>query len=204
MVPAEVHAAARAGVGDQAGAEQQAAAAARPHRAVGQDPRRHGGRLGDRRRGADAPELCEVLHRKRARDVRRRVLPMLEDAGIIEVEGDTVRLAADWSERLEAARVAGGELEADELAERRRKMASRAYHRRHETPKSRAERRRPPGRRAQPRAAPGRAGRHSRAQPPRPRRRRSCARRRPSSGIGSGRWEAYGSSSCRTSHTTKA
>jgi Domain of unknown function (DUF3854) len=82
-------------------------------------------------------ELCEVLHHKRARDVRRRVLPMLEDAGIIEVEGDTVRLAADWLERLEAARVAGGELEADELAERRRKLNSRAYHRRPETPKSR-------------------------------------------------------------------
>ncbi len=81
-------------------------------------------------------ELCEVLHRKRARDVRRRLLPMLEDAGIIEVEADVVRLAVDWSERLEAARVAGGELEADELAERDRKLKSRAYHRRHEAPKS--------------------------------------------------------------------
>ena len=82
-------------------------------------------------------ELCEVLHRKRARDLRRRVLPMLEAAGIIGVEGDTVRLAADWSERLEAARRSGEELEADELAERRRKMASHAYHRRKEAPKSR-------------------------------------------------------------------
>jgi hypothetical protein len=81
-------------------------------------------------------ELCEVLHRKRARDVRRRVLPMLEDAGVIEVDADTLRLAADWSERVEAARVAGGELEADELAERRRKLNSRAYHRRNEAPKS--------------------------------------------------------------------
>jgi hypothetical protein len=81
-------------------------------------------------------ELCEVLHRKRARDVRRRVLPMLEDAGVIEVDADTLRLAADWSERLEAARVAGGELEADELAERRRKLNSHAYHRRNEAPKS--------------------------------------------------------------------
>jgi hypothetical protein len=82
-------------------------------------------------------ELCEVLQRKRARDVRRRVLPMLEDAGIIEVDGDAVRLDSDWLERLEAARVAGGELEADELAERRRRLNSRAYHRRHEAPKSR-------------------------------------------------------------------
>src|SRR5919107_279005 len=82
-------------------------------------------------------ELSEVLHRKRTRDVRRRVLPMLEDAGIIELEGDAVRLDSDWLERLEAARVAGGELEADELAERRRRLNSRAYHRRHEAPKSR-------------------------------------------------------------------
>jgi hypothetical protein len=81
-------------------------------------------------------ELCEVLYRKQARDVRRRVLPMLEDAGVIEVDADTLRLAADWSERLEAARVAGGEPEADELAERRRKLNSRAYHRRNEAPKS--------------------------------------------------------------------
>ena len=81
-------------------------------------------------------QLCEILHRKRARDVRRRVLPMLEEAGIVEVEGEVVRLAADWSECLEAARRIGKELEADELAERRRKMASRAYHHRHEAPKS--------------------------------------------------------------------
>src|SRR5215217_4428624 len=82
-------------------------------------------------------ELCEVLHRKRARDVRRRILPMLEAAGVIEVDADVLHLATDWSERLEAARVAGGELEADELAERRRKLNSRAFHRRNETPKSR-------------------------------------------------------------------
>jgi hypothetical protein len=81
-------------------------------------------------------ELCGVLHRKRARDVRRRVLPMLEAFGIIELEADVVRLAADWSERLVAARRIGAELEADETSERRRKMASRAYHRRHEAPKS--------------------------------------------------------------------
>jgi len=81
-------------------------------------------------------ELCEVLHRKRIRDVKRRVLPMLEAAGVIEVGADTLRLAADWSERLEDARRIGGELEADELAERRRKLNSRAYHRRHEAPKS--------------------------------------------------------------------
>jgi uncharacterized protein DUF3854 len=81
-------------------------------------------------------ELCEILRRKRARDVRRRLLPMLEAAGIISVEGDAVSLTADWRERLEAAREAGGELEADELAESRRKRNSRAYRLRNAAPKS--------------------------------------------------------------------
>ena len=81
-------------------------------------------------------ELCEVLHRARAYDLTRRKrspkghdgpLIMLEDAGIIEIAGDAVSLAADWSERLQAAREAGEELEADELAERNRKRKSRAY-----------------------------------------------------------------------------
>ncbi len=81
-------------------------------------------------------KLCEVLHRKRARDVRRRVLPMLEEAGILTVEGDVVRLAADWLARLDDARETGGELEADELDEGRRVRKSRAYHRRHDAPVS--------------------------------------------------------------------
>jgi hypothetical protein len=86
--------------------------------------------------GLSVPDLSEALHYKRPRDVRRRILPMLEEAGVIEVVDDVIYLAADWAERLEAAREAGGELEADELAERRRKLNSRAYHRRHEAPTS--------------------------------------------------------------------
>jgi hypothetical protein len=82
-------------------------------------------------------ELCEVLHHKRPRDVRRRVLPMLMDAGIIECEGDVVRLAGDWREKLAVARKTGGEMEADELAERRRKLKSRAYHERDKAATSR-------------------------------------------------------------------
>ena len=90
-------------------------------------------------------ELCRVLHKKRPWDLVRRkttpkgrdgILAMLEAAGIIEVEGDAVALAADWSGRLHAAREAGGELEADKLAEEERKIKSRGYHRRNETPKS--------------------------------------------------------------------
>ena len=74
---------------------------------------------------------------KRPRDLTRRkksgskgrdgVLVMLEDVGIIETEGDVIRLAADWREKLNAARKTGGEVEADELAEDRRKLKSRAY-----------------------------------------------------------------------------
>jgi len=86
-------------------------------------------------------ELAEAMQQKRPRDLRRRQLPMLEDAGIISVSeaGDTVRLAADWLERLDEVRAAGEEIEADELAGRRMKLKRDAYHRRHEAqpPKSR-------------------------------------------------------------------
>ncbi len=82
-------------------------------------------------------ELCEVLHRKRPRDIRRRNLPMLEEAGIVAIDGDTVSLTPDWLGRLEEQRKLGKELEAEELARERYKIKSRAYHRRNETPKSR-------------------------------------------------------------------
>ena len=81
-------------------------------------------------------ELCEVLHRSRAYDLARRKrspkgydgpLIMLEDAGVIEIAGDAVSLAVDWSERLEGARENGGELDADEKAEGDRKRKSHAY-----------------------------------------------------------------------------
>ena len=51
-----------------------------------------------------------MLHRARPRDVRRRILPMLEEAGIIEVEGDVIRLVADWLARLEEERERKGEI----------------------------------------------------------------------------------------------
>jgi hypothetical protein len=64
-------------------------------------------------------DLCEVLHRHRPRDVRRRNLPMLEEAGIIETAGDVITLAADWLEALER--------ETDQDADRK---ACKAYERR--------------------------------------------------------------------------
>jgi hypothetical protein len=90
-------------------------------------------------------ELCRILHRKRPRDLvrckkspkgRDGLLVWLEDAGILTVEGDRVTLTEDWMDRLEDAREAGGELEAEELARRRYLDRSCAFHRRHETPKS--------------------------------------------------------------------
>ncbi len=90
-----------------------------------------GGELGLR-------ELCEVLKKKRPRDVRRRVLPMLEETKIIEVaEDDAIRLAPEWREALETERRAKGEVEADELAEERRKRKSRAYRERDKVAASR-------------------------------------------------------------------
>jgi hypothetical protein len=82
-------------------------------------------------------EVAGALHRKRARDIRRRNLPMLEEAGIISVDGGVVTLAEDWLDRLEDARELGGEIEAEELARRRYREKSRAYHNRHRVEPSR-------------------------------------------------------------------
>ncbi len=77
---------------------------------------------------ATLQEIADALHRKRARDIRRRNLPMLEDAGIITVDGDVVRLADNWLEALEEQRRLGGEIEAGEVARRRYESKSRAFH----------------------------------------------------------------------------
>jgi hypothetical protein len=90
-------------------------------------------------------QLCRILHRKRARDLVRRkksakgrdgLLVWLEEAGILAIEGDRVALTEGWMDRLENAREAGGELEAEELARRRYLDKSCAFHRRHEAPVS--------------------------------------------------------------------
>ena len=82
------------------------------------------------------PQIAEALHRKRPRDIRRRNLPMLEDAGIIVVDGDTVSLTENWLEALHLERRLGKEIEAEELAAVRYKVKSHAFHHRNETPKS--------------------------------------------------------------------
>ena len=83
---------------------------------------------------ATLQEIAEALHPKRPRDVRRRNLPMLEDAGILTVDDDVVTLADNWLEALEVQRELGKEAEADELAAVRHRLKSRAFHSRHERP----------------------------------------------------------------------
>jgi hypothetical protein len=85
---------------------------------------------------ATIQEIADTLHRARPRDLRRRNLPMLEDAGIILVDGDTVSLADNWLEAVQAQRRLGREIEAEKVSRERYKLKSRAYHNRHEAPKS--------------------------------------------------------------------
>ena len=81
---------------------------------------------------ATLKDLAETLHRKRPRDIRRRNLPMLEEAGIIEVKGDTVSLSAYWETRLnEVYNGLEGGGEADEVARKRYHTKRQAFHVRH-------------------------------------------------------------------------
>jgi hypothetical protein len=111
----------------------------RVRRSVKAEPREPIKRLGkicgaildvlDKEGPMDINELAAAIHRRRARDLRRRNLPMLEDAGILNVADDgVVHLAEDWLERLDDQRELGKELEADALDTRRYKLKSRAYH----------------------------------------------------------------------------
>jgi hypothetical protein len=80
---------------------------------------------------ATLQELADLLHKKRARDLRRRTLPMLEEAGIVVVDGAAVTLAGDWLERLDQVRKADDELSADEVARVRLHTKRQAYRARH-------------------------------------------------------------------------
>ena len=70
----------------------------------------------------------ELVRRKRTRKGRNGLLVWPEEAGILTVEGDTVTLTNNWLDRVEDAREAGGELEAEELARKRYRDKSRAFH----------------------------------------------------------------------------
>ena len=61
---------------------------------------------------ATVVELADLLEVKRPRDLRRRVISRLEEAGVVECSGETVDLAANWLEALDRDRERGGELAA--------------------------------------------------------------------------------------------
>ncbi len=82
---------------------------------------------------ATLAEIAAAMGRKRPRDIRRRLLPWLEETKIIEVDGDTVSLTPAWLDRLEELRRLGGEIEAEEVGHRElatRREAFREHRRR--------------------------------------------------------------------------
>lgn len=88
--------------------------------------------LADAGGAATVGEIAEALHRTRPRDLRRRNLPMLEDDGIIIVDGDLVTLADNWLERLEEVRESAGEIQAEERDTARFRIQREAFRRRDE------------------------------------------------------------------------
>jgi hypothetical protein len=81
----------------------------------------------------EVSELALALG-KRTRDLKRRDLPPLLDLGLIQLDGDTVRLAPGWHEVLELERERGGELEAERLAKARHKTEREAFRTRNARP----------------------------------------------------------------------
>jgi hypothetical protein len=75
----------------------------------------------------------DLVRRKRTPAGRDGLAIMLEEAGILSVDGDALILAADWPYRLDEARRLGQEVEAEEVARTRLRLKRRAYHRRWET-----------------------------------------------------------------------
>ena len=81
---------------------------------------------------ATLKDIAGTLHRKRPRDIRRRNLPMLEEAGIIEVNGDTVSLTVEWETRInDVYNGLEGGGEADEVTRKRYQLKREAFHARH-------------------------------------------------------------------------
>ncbi len=75
-------------------------------------------------------EIADALQHKRPRDISRRLLPWLIEAGIVALDGDLVSLTADWQERLGMVMWAAGEPEADDKARSALKIRRAAFHHR--------------------------------------------------------------------------
>ena len=86
-------------------------------------------------------QLADALHVARPRDLRRRVVARLEEAGVVECSGNTVRLTADWLEALNRDRDRAGEIDAH-----RRDMARYARERTAYANRNRTKPGRSPGR----------------------------------------------------------
>jgi hypothetical protein len=103
---------------------------------------------------ASLQEIAGALHKARPRDLvrckargsssgRNGPVIMLLQAGIVEwacevgePRREVLRLTSNWREALADARRLGKEVEADELAARRHRLKSRAFHSRHRTSKA--------------------------------------------------------------------
>jgi putative DNA primase/helicase len=76
-------------------------------------------------------ELTHALGKTRPRDLRRRTLPGLVEAGIVALDGDAVTLADNWFVLLEAVRIRDGEVERERLERERHARQSKAFRNRH-------------------------------------------------------------------------
>lgn len=74
-------------------------------------------------------KLQSALHRDkmRPRDFRRRILKPLEEAGIIECQGDVIKLVHEWLARLDEKREEAGEIEVAEKQAKRHREQSKRY-----------------------------------------------------------------------------
>jgi hypothetical protein len=70
----------------------------------------------------------DLVRRKKTEKGREGLLIWPERAGIVVIDGDTVSLAPDWLDRLEAQRELGEEIEMADIAERRYKQKRADYH----------------------------------------------------------------------------
>lgn len=73
------------------------------------------------------PDLAADLGLKRSRDLRRRTLPRLEDAAVVECSGDDLRLRLDWQAALKRKRKDDQEIDDKERDEKKYAEESRVF-----------------------------------------------------------------------------
>jgi hypothetical protein len=79
---------------------------------------------------ATVKDLAGMLHARRPRDLRRRSVSRLEEAGVVERDGEAVRLRPDWLEALELERETNGEKLAARLERKLHEWQREAYRQR--------------------------------------------------------------------------